>query len=195
MDKKEIKSKIDEVRAQIKSNSKDAHFADKLISELLSLKGQYEHQPTMVHIPMDEVVDTIKGDTFTLYKTSSGLMGYHLPCGYDVVVSPAVKALHDNMQWFLDNKETIDTMTEEEQEFYRLDLDCTIKMFTLPMFAAVDYDLKYDVATLFVKYMLRAQETLENMELLPEDLDSYEDFKEIMMAINDIKDELNTPTE
>lgn len=195
MGKKEIKSKIDEIKTQIKLNSKDAHFADKLLFDLLSLKGQYEHQPTMVHIPMDEVIDSIEGNTFTLYKTSSGMIGYHLPCGYDVIVSPAVKALHDELQWLIDSKETIDGLSEEDKDLYFFDFECATKLLTLPMFAAVDYDFKIDTMKLFLDYMLKAQDRLENMEFTPEDLEADNEFKTVMAALEEIKNELNNTEE
>ena len=102
MGKKEIKAKIDDIKAQIKSNSKDVHFAEKLIGDLLSLKGQYEHQPTMVNVAMDDIIGTLEGNTFTIYKTKSGDTGFHLKAGYDIVVRPTVESLNKSLAALVD---------------------------------------------------------------------------------------------
>lgn len=195
MERKEIKAKIDEVKAQIKANSKDAHFAEKLIGDLLSLKGQYEHQPTMVYVAMDDIVDTIEGDTFTLYKLNDGRVGFHLKSGYDVVVSPRIEALNGNLKWYIDNKKTIDESSEEEQELYKLDFECTQHILTMPLFTATDYDLKYKVSTLFIETLLKAQETLENSETLVDDLAKNILFEDATLAIEDIRAEVDKEVE
>ena len=46
MDKKILKERLDDLVNQIKTNSKDAHFAKKLIDDLLSVKGQMMVEPT-----------------------------------------------------------------------------------------------------------------------------------------------------
>lgn len=195
MERKEIKAKIDEVKAQIKANSKDAHFAEKLIGDLLSLKGQYEHQPTMVYVAMDDIVDTIEGDTFTLYKLNDGRVGFHLKSGYDVVVSPRIEALNGNLKWYIDNKKTIDESSEEEQELYQLDFECTQHILTMPLFTATDYDLKYKVSNLFIETLLKAQETLENSETLVDDLAQNVLFEDASIAVEDIRSDIDKEVE
>lgn len=195
MEKKEIKAKIDEVKAQIKANSKDAHFAEKLIGDLLSLKGQYEHQPTMVYVALDDIVDTIEGDTFTLYKLNDGRVGYHLKSGYDVVVSPRIEALNGNLKWYIDNKKSIDDDTEESQELYRLNFECTQHMLTLPLFTATDYELKFKAANLFIESLLKAQETLENSETLVDDLVQNILFEDATLAMDEIRTEIDKEVE
>jgi hypothetical protein len=170
MDKKEIKSKIDEIKAQIKSNAKDAHFAEKLVNDLLSWKGQLDHNATMVNVNLDDIEDKIEGDTFVMYRTRDGLVGFHLKSGYDVVVSPRIEALHGCLNSYIIDKDDIDNKPEEEQTYYKLDFECTQEILTLPLFTATDYDLKYKVCKLFIDTMLEAQKTIEEMEDLPADI-------------------------
>lgn len=191
MDRNEIKAKIEEVKAQIKANSKDAHFAEKLIGDLLSLKGQYEHQPTMVHVAMDDILGTLEGNTFTIYKTKSGDTGFHLKAGYDIVVRPTVESMNQSLATFVDYQKEMDSLSEKEREWYEQDLIATQFCLTIPMYAFADMDFKYKVANMFADYMLETQnKLLDNVELQDETPEENKAFEQATMGLETIKSEL-----
>lgn len=191
MDRNEIKTKIEEVKAQLKSNSKDAHFAEKLIGDLLSLKGQYEHQPTMVHVAMDDILGTLEGNTFTIYKTKSGDTGFHLKAGYDIVVRPTVESMNQSLATFVDYQKEMDSFSEKEREWYEQDLVATQFCLTIPMYAFADMDFKYKVANMFADYMLEIQnKLLDNVELQDETPEENKAFEEATLGLETLKGEL-----
>lgn len=191
MEKKEIKAKIDDIKAQIKANSKDAHFAEKLIGDLLSLKGQYEHQPTMVNVAMDDIIGTLEGNTFTIYKTKSGDTGFHLKAGYDIVVRPTVESLNKSLASFVDYQKDIEKLSEEEQEYYKSDLLATQFCLTIPMYAFTDMDFKFKVANMFADYMLKVQtDLLDNVELQEETPEENKRFEEATKGLEELKTHL-----
>lgn len=191
MEKKEIKAKIDDIKAQIKANSKDAHFAEKLIGDLLSLKGQYEHQPTMVNVAMDDIIGTLEGNTFTIYKTKSGDTGFHLKAGYDIVVRPTVESLNKSLAAFVDYQKEMDSLSEEEREWYKQDLIATQFCLTIPMYAFADMDFKLKVANMFADYMLKVQtDLLDNVELQEETPEENKRFEEATKGLEELKTHL-----
>lgn len=191
MDRNEIKAKIEEVKAQLKSNSKDAHFAEKLIGDLLSLKGQYEHQPTMVHVAMDDILGTLEGNTFTIYKTKSGDTGFHLKAGYDIVVRPTVESMNKSLATFVDYQKEMDSLSEKEREWYEQDLVATQFCLTIPMYAFADMNFKYKVANMFADYMLEIQnKLLDNVVLQDETPEENKAFEQATMGLETIKSEL-----
>lgn len=191
MEKKEIKAKIDDIKAQIKANSKDAHFAEKLIGDLLSLKGQYEHQPTMVNVAMDDIIGTLEGNTFTIYKTKSGDTGFHLKAGYDIVVRPTVESLNKSLAEFVDYQKEMDSLSEEEREWYEQDLIATKFCLTIPMYAFADMDFKFKVANMFADYMLKVQtDLLDNVELQEETAEENKRFEEATKGLEELKTHL-----
>lgn len=191
MEKKEIKAKIDDIKAQIKANSKDAHFAEKLIGDLLSLKGQYEHQPTMVHVAMDDILDTLEGNTFTIYKTKSGDTGFHLKAGYDIVVRPTVESLNKSLATFVDYQKEMDSLSEKEREWYEQNLVATQFCLTIPMYAFADLDFKYKIANMFADYMLKIQhKLLDNVVLQEETPEENKRFEEATKGLEEIKSHL-----
>jgi hypothetical protein len=191
MEKKEIKAKIDDIKAQIKANSKDAHFAEKLIGDLLSLKGQYEHQPTMVNVAMDDIIGTLEGNTFTIYKTKSGDTGFHLKAGYDIVVRPTVESLNKSLAEFVDYQKEMDSLSEEEREWYEQDLIATQFCLTIPMYAFADMDFKFKVANMFADYMLKVQtDLLDNVELQEETPEENKRFEVATKGLEELKTHL-----
>lgn len=191
MEKKEIKAKIDDIKAQIKANSKDAHFAEKLIGDLLSLKGQYEHQPTMVNVAMDDIIGTLEGNTFTIYKTKSGDTGFHLKAGYDIVVRPTVESLNKSLAAFVDYQKEMDSLSEEEREWHEQDLIAAQFCLTIPMYAFADKDFKFKVANMFADYMLKVQtDLLDNVELQDETPEENKRFEEATKGLEELKTHL-----
>ena len=53
MENKELKKKLQEAKAQIIAQSKDAHYTKQLISKILSYKGQLGIEPASVFVPAD----------------------------------------------------------------------------------------------------------------------------------------------
>lgn len=191
MGKKEIKSKIDEIKAQIKSNAKDAHFAETLVNELLSLKGQLEHKPTMVNVNLEDIVDTLEGNTFTIYKTKNGDTGFHLKAGYDIVVRPTVESLNKSLASFVDYKDEVEKLTEEEQEYYKSDLLATQFCLTIPVYAFADLDFKYTIANMFADYMYKVQtDLLDNVKLQDETPEENKIFEEATKGLETLKEEI-----
>lgn len=74
----QLTAKIKEVKAKIKSNSKDAHFADTLIDELVGLQKQADIEPVELIVPCAEVEHVRQIDDVTsLIKTIRGYLYKH----------------------------------------------------------------------------------------------------------------------
>ena len=96
-DKNTLKQKLEETKAKIKSNSKDAHFADSLISDLLSIKGQLEHEPTLVHIAEVDIVSRFDGAHFEMCVTKDGTAVYRTRGGYTIVADYGLTSLNSTI--------------------------------------------------------------------------------------------------
>lgn len=74
----QLQQKLKEVKAKIKTNSKDAHFADALIDELVGLQKQADVEPVELIVPSSEVEHTYQiDDVTTLIKTPKGYLYKH----------------------------------------------------------------------------------------------------------------------
>lgn len=190
MDKKELKGKLDEVVAKIKVNSKDKHYADALVKELLSVKGQLDIEPTLIHLPVDDVVKKMESETFRIALLKSGEVVYHLKGGMDIVVQPKANSLYTFLSNMIELQEELDNFTEEERKLLLDDITASTYVLNIPFIAFGDLDFKYKLAEVVVNYLVSLQdEYLNDVELQDETPDKNSIFEEAVMAFEEIAKE------
>lgn len=190
MDKETLKKNLDDVKKKIKANSKDAHFADTLIDELLSLKGQLSLEPTLVHIPLDDVEKTLKGDTFEMSLTKRGEAVYHVYGGYTIIADGfRMRSLANTIADYVNNQEMVVTLDEKEREAYELDMSATAYVLNIPMLAFSDPNLKFDLATQIVAWIRKTYEEALEQPLQEETREQDVEFEDATKAIEEIKKE------
>lgn len=192
MDKKDLKKDLADIKAKIKANSTDAHFADTLIAELLSIKGQIDHEPTLVHIPLSDIEDKLEGDTFGIYALKSGDVAYHLKGGYTIVASNNYFSLNDALRGYVANQHIVDAeLSVEDKELYENDLWASTYLLNLPTIAFSDLEFKYKIVNRIIEYLEELQKKLlVETELQDETPEANKAFKDASIALEDIKSEI-----
>jgi hypothetical protein len=195
MEKNELKQKLEETKAKIKSNSKDAHFADVLISDLLSIKGQLDHEPTLVHIPLDDVYKEFKGTTYEMRITRSGQAIYHVYGGYTIIADSRMVGINETIQNFVNLDEPGNEFSDEEKEMIEIDRDVSAWVLSAPMYAFSDIDLKYKIATDIVEWMNEQTKEILNAELPPDDVAENIKFEQAVTGVKQLEDVLREADE
>lgn len=192
MDKKDLKKNLADIKAKIKANSTDAHFADTLIAELLSIKGQIDHEPTLVHIPMSDVDDKLEGETFAIYSLKSGDVAYHLKGGYTLIASNRFFSLNDALRGYVANQHIIDTeLNADDKELYENDLWASTYLLNLPTIAFSDLEFKYKIVNRIIEYLDELQKKLlVDAELQDETPKENKEFEDATMALENLKSEI-----
>lgn len=113
MDKKAIKKELDEVIIQIKNNSKDAKFADKLIDKAMSLKGQLDVEEVELIIPASDVVKRYSFGSFEFLRLKSGI-GFHVFNSLYTKVYINCAKTYQILSEMLDRVDTCETNSDEE---------------------------------------------------------------------------------
>lgn len=195
MNKEELKKKLDEVRAKIKNNSKDAPFAEVLVDELVSLKGQMMIEPTLVHLPQTDVIDSIDDETFVLSKTKQGLY-YHQKNGFDLLIpiNGMTSGLYEQAMWLIENKDNVETFDEDLKQYYKLAmLEIAYTFQMLFGMWLVDKDLIEFRMSMIDKYFDLLSKKLKEAEEAPLQEDTPEEnaeFEKTMKAIETLKEEI-----
>lgn len=179
-----MKQKLEETKAKLKANSKDAHFADTLISDLLSLKGQIEHEPTLVHVALDDIQKEFKGETYEMGITKDGQAIYHVYGGYTIIVDPRMIGLHEELCRFLNLEDNTEEYTEEERDLILTDREVSAWVLSAPMYAFSSIDLKYKIATDIVEWLNAQTQEILNAELQPEDASKNAEFEDAVNEVN-----------
>lgn len=188
--KEEIRKKIDEVKNLIKTNSKNAHHAEKLIDELLSLDREKRHEATLVHIPMDNVSKTFKGDTFELCYTKQGEAVYRTFGGYTIICSSLFNALNATIDNAIDylNGEIQEELTDEQKQLIEDDITATSWVLNLPLHACSDLEFKYDLTSKFIEFITKLKEKSNTDEIQEETYEEDAQFKDAMIGMENVKE-------
>lgn len=192
--KETLRQKLEETKAKIKSNSKDAHFADSLISDLLSIKGQLEHKPTLVHIAEEDVVDRFDGQHFEMCVTKDGTAVYRTRGGYTIVADYGLTNLNGTIRNFITLSKNEVTYSADEMESILLELDANAHVLNIPMIAFSDLNYKFELAKMAISFLRGTYEKAMQSPLQDETPDENKTFKDGVMAINDVVSELEVLT-
>lgn len=115
--KAQIWYEIEQTINQIKTNSKDAKFADKLIDKLMSLKGQYDVEPTRIHIPEKNVIKEYDNDNLRIVRCKDCII-WQQKGGHIVVVYPTMRAEYEFLEGMLDLKDNYDKLSDDMKAAY-----------------------------------------------------------------------------
>lgn len=185
MDKKILKERLNDLVKQIKVNSKDAHFADKLIGDLLSVKGQMGVEPIALDCGKEE--DEWRGETFRITLTDKGVL-YHEYGGYSVFVTPNNVALYDVLSDLVINKDEYAELEGEKKENFDSLLSIIAYNVSLPRIAFLDKDFPQEIALKTIEFLRNMYEDLMNKELQDETPKEDAEFKEATLALEDLKE-------
>lgn len=182
----DISSELKLVKDQIKMNSKDVHFADKLIADLLSLQKQKDQQPMYLCVPESEVVKTYDFGSFSISNCKGGIL-FHTKGGYNVYTTPRVKVLYEHLELLLSMKENYDTLTEEGRKSYDNLFLMLNAILMAPIMAPITAQGLVDTANAIVEIFDREAKTLANQPLMDDDALANAEFDNMISATEELK--------
>lgn len=188
MDKNTHKERIKSLCAQIKTNSKDVHFAEKLLFELLFEQKQLDHEP----LPIDDLgaeVGRYKGDTFYIAKHEKGVL-YHIYNSIYITVPISQTALYQTLVSIVDEQEENAKLEGEEKQFYESYMSALGLVLAAPTYVFTDTELCFDIATRLVTFLRESYEKAMATPLQPETVEKDEAFKEAYLATEELKNVL-----
>lgn len=184
MQTKEIKAKIGGIKSQIVENSTVKNKARRLIADLLAAKGELDNEPTLVHLPMREVLGEVKGDTFTIYKTEQGMV-YEMTNGFMLFIpkNGFTGGLYEMLEWLVDAKDTIDKEEKDIKDFYEstmTDLALSFSMlFGMWIGSEKTIKFRYDMVE---RYVTLVGELIDGGELQPADYEAEAEYEKVEKA-------------
>lgn len=184
--KGELSKSLKEVKAQIKANSKDAHFAESLVDKLLAIKSEMSVEP--IELNVGKRIDGWKGETFEIVKTDRGCL-YHEYGGYSIFVTfDNNTALYRTLCDYVDNRRVYETLEEEEKERYELTLQAVAYCLSVPKFCFTDAEFTFDLASMVVKFLREQYEKYIDEPLQEETVKEDKEFEQAVKAVENIKE-------
>jgi hypothetical protein len=191
MEKVEAKERLKELTNLIKTNSKDAHYAENLLNDYKHVITEILHKPSYASVYLEDVEKKKTGKTYEMAVCKDGTAVYKVYGGYTVVVEPRLQSLAGLIEEYINVNE--DELTEEERENLDLDLSAFAYIMSAPIFACSDFGFKYEIASLIVQRMQELYEDSMSQELhedTKEDSLKNAEFQDAVEAVEHVNEEL-----
>ena len=182
MDKKVINERLEEVKRQIKNNSKDANLAEKLISDLILNQKQLDIVPLNT-FDVGREIKKKQGNSFYVSINENGAV-LHIYNNLEYLVHPNNKALFSLLENFVDGYEG--DGSDEEKELFNGLYACIPYIMNIPTWAAMDVSLMLEFSTQMLKYIRNKYESVLNSELTNETFKENLEFESVSKAMDDI---------
>ena len=198
---KSLQEKLEEKKKQLVAISKDAHFAKSLIEDLLSLQSQKCIEPTELHVPVSDVIDTLDFDAVSFKVCKTGLL-FHAKSGYTVWIEPRCRALFGELFEILKAKkellekspEEIKEMDEEEVDMREQYFSAWVHTLQMPVAASISPVILFKTAAAFLATFNEESERMLNQPLKEEtveDLIANDDAQKQEAVLDAMAEQLN----
>lgn len=185
MDKKAIKKELDEVLIQLKNNSKDAKFADKLIDKAMSLKGQLDVVEMEFGVPASDVIKKYHFNSFELVKCKGGII-FHVFGGYRAYTTMQMVSLYEHLNTVLEMYDNIADADENQKNITDAVMNATFIDMQIPLLIGTSDDFLFDFAELYCKKLGELQNKMLNSELQEETHEENAKFENDNQMLNEI---------
>ena len=182
--KKDVNTRVKELKELLKNNSKDAHYTEKLLTELLRLK----REDSIIALDCGKPVKgkVFKGETFEIILTTKGAL-YHTYGGYNIFIEQGKTTLYEALSSLSQLNELMKDMKETEIENLKLYLTSLGFVLNCPFYSISNDDLFYSVADTLIKGLQKLVSAAENAELQPETVVEDSLFKDALLSIEEMK--------
>ena len=180
---KTFKSKIQ----KLKVLCNDAHHAEKLINDIISIKGQLDIKPTLVYLQIDDIVKEYDFGHFKLILMKNCIVVK--VAGFEMVVYPMQQTLYGQLKFIINTHENNSELSDEEKDTFSVFFNATMSIIMTPLICFCDDKFWLDIAT----YIAQKQNDffIEKLETPLQDETPEEDteFNNVVSAIEYFKKE------
>lgn len=186
MDKKVLNERLNELIRQIRLNSKDAHFAEKLTDDLLSVHRQKLSEKKYVFDLGAELYKIEKG-SFYLAKHEKGVL-FHIYNSFDMVIPISNNSLYGTLAAILEERmNEYEKMSDADKQDHDTFIEVVGIILAMPLNILTDTEFAIDIATQVMKRTNELYEKAINAELQPETVEQDVNFMQMAHATEELK--------
>lgn len=162
---------------QLTAISKDPHFAESLIEDILKLKAQMCIEATELYVREKDVIEVLDFDSVCFKICTTGIL-FHAKSGYTTWIEPRCRALFGEIVETLKAKKELLALSEEERK--RLDseelemkeqfFNAWVHTLEMPVAASVSPKILFDTASAFLKSFREETDRMLNQPLHEENV-------------------------
>ena len=184
-----IQKKLLEKTKQLTAISKDPHFAESLIEDILNLKAQMCVEATELYVREKDVIEVLDFDSVCFKICTTGIL-FHAKSGYTTWIEPRCRSLFGEIVEMLKAKKEILALSEEERKkFDAEELDMREQFFNawvhtleMPVAASVSPKILFETATAFLKSFREETDRMLKQPLHEENVQDLIDNSNVQQA-------------
>lgn len=162
MERETLKLRLSETKTKLKSICSDAHYAESLIGDLISLKGQLDHIPAIEHVKVYDIIDDHQDGVFYVAKLRGDRMLYKVYGGYTIICDSRQRSLYETIEGILLAAKSDDADSNED---VKVALSAIGYVLCAPMYAFSDDTLTFKIAATIVEHIANIQTEAESSDL------------------------------
>lgn len=167
-----MKKKLQEKTKQLTAISKDAHFAESLIEDILSIKAQMCVEATELYVREKDVIEVFDFDSVCFKVCTTGIL-FHAKSGYTAWIEPRCRALFGEIVEMLKAKKEILALSEEERknldaeelEMKEQFFNAWVHTLEMPVAASISPKILFETAAAFLKSFREETDRMLNQPL------------------------------
>ena len=184
-----LQKKLLEKAKQLTAISKDPHFAESLIEDILKLKAQMCVEATELYVREKDVIEVLDFDSVCFKICTTGIL-FHAKSGYTTWIEPRCRALFGEIVELLKAQKEIVALSEEERKnFDAEELEMKEQFFNawvhtleMPVAASVSPKILFETATAFLKSFREETDRMLNQPLHEENVQDLIDNTTVQQA-------------
>lgn len=189
MDKKVLNERLNELIRQIRLNSKDAHFAEKLTDDLLSVHRQKLSEKSYVFDLGPEQYKIERG-SFYISRHEKGVL-FHVYNSFDMVIPVSSNSLYGTLAAILEeHNNEYKNMSDEDKQDHDTFIEVVGIILAMPLNILNDTEFAIDIATQVMKRTNELYEKAINASLQPEDAEKDAEFMEAALNAEALKEHI-----
>ena len=132
---------------------------------------------------------TLKGKTFELVKSNKGIL-YHAYGGYNIFVTPSNTALYETLDSWIEQQDVYEKLEGQAREDFEYYVYSLTLVLNTPWFAFADEKFTLDLAKMVMDFLQKTYDDFMNLPLQEETVDEDQEFKDAVLGIEHLKEEL-----
>lgn len=169
---KKLKEKLEQKRKQIIANAKDAHFAEALTDDILSVKGQLDAEPIELEVRCKDVIKEYDFDTFAFKVCNNGIL-FQTKGGFSTFVEPRCMSLYDSLAKLLTMHDkqgglSAEELSAEDKTTYEQYMSAWTHTLQIPVGASLSPVILFETATKYLQKFMEVSDDLMKQALKEE---------------------------
>lgn len=136
------------------------------MDEIISLKGQYDVEPTRIFVREEDLLEEHDYESFKLSRFTTGIL--FQMTGYYMFVKPICRTLYGHLDFLLEYKSKYDSLRKEQKDIYDTFFNATMDILFTPPLCFIDDPYYLDIATFICKRRNQLFKELDERDLASE---------------------------